>query len=52
MLRFRVPGAKRLLAISQGDLTRWVPPAQPSAIVNAANERCLGGGGVISFDLI
>ena len=46
MLRFRVPGAKRLLAISQGDLTRWVPPAQPSAIVNAANERCLGGGGV------
>ena len=33
MLRFRVPGAKRLLAISQGDLTRWVPPAQPSAIV-------------------
>ena len=46
MLRFRVAGTKRLLAISQGDLTRWVPPAQPSAIVNAANERCLGGGGV------
>lgn len=33
------------LAISQGDLTQWRGPA-PAAVVNAANERCLGGGGV------
>ena len=43
-----LPSARREATAGNiaGDLTRWVPPAQPSAIVNAANERCLGGGGV------
>mmetsp|Transcript_9816 Transcript_9816/g.28096 ORF Transcript_9816/g.28096 Transcript_9816/m.28096 type:complete len:189 (+) Transcript_9816:176-742(+) len=43
MLSFRL-SSNTLLKLSQGDLTAWKAPA--GAIVNAANERMLGGGGV------
>jgi len=36
---------KSYLIISQGDITKW-NGGEKSAIVNAANERMLGGGGV------
>ena len=42
----------REIAYSLGDITKWTPPSvwrgrvRSSALVNAANERCLGGGGV------
>ncbi|KAJ1450290.1 hypothetical protein M885DRAFT_532752 [Pelagophyceae sp. CCMP2097] len=45
--RFHV--GKLEVVYSVGDLTQWRPPNQAvgaSAIVNAANEQCLGGGGV------
>ena len=47
--RFAVASGRLEVCFSQGDLTQWAPPAcavGASAIVNAANEQCLGGGGV------
>jgi len=43
---FRLGGGAQRLVLCQGDLTRWAGAAKPDAIVNAANERMLGGGGV------
>merc|ERR1712023_345084 len=36
--------SRSVLQLIQGDLTQWTSPQ--GAIVNAANERMLGGGGV------
>jgi hypothetical protein len=34
------------LVLHQGDITKWSVDGETDAIVNAANEAMLGGGGV------
>lgn len=41
-----IPSRNFNLVISRGSVVDWSHNAQSSAIVNAANEGCLGGGGV------
>mmetsp|Transcript_22974 Transcript_22974/g.35249 ORF Transcript_22974/g.35249 Transcript_22974/m.35249 type:complete len:219 (+) Transcript_22974:47-703(+) len=43
---YRVPSRNFNLVISRGSVVEWSHNTQSSAIVNAANEGCLGGGGV------
>jgi O-acetyl-ADP-ribose deacetylase (regulator of RNase III) len=43
---FRVPSRNFYLVISRGSVVDFAHKTQSSAIVNAANEGCLGGGGV------
>jgi len=43
---FRVPSRNFYLVISRGSVVDFAHKTQSAAIVNAANEGCLGGGGV------
>lgn len=45
--RYQIPNSESLLYISSGSVTHYAPPdANKGAIVNAANQGCLDGGGV------
>lgn len=43
--RFRLTGSCALV-LQRGDITKWHIDGKTDAIVNAANERMVGGGGV------
>ena len=44
--RYRLVGSAARLVLHRGDLTEYGAGGRRAAIANAANERCLGGGGV------
>ncbi|CAI7807223.1 unnamed protein product, partial [Closterium sp. NIES-53] len=42
----RATGCRRVLVVHRGDITKWCVDGASDAVVNAANESVLGGGGV------
>ncbi|XP_024535710.1 uncharacterized protein LOC9637734 [Selaginella moellendorffii] len=45
-LKFKLPSGECKLVLQRGDITKWKIDGESDAIVNAANELMMGGGGV------